>query len=177
LTSAKVSVNGYENWLNVFGGDVTLAPVEFAFQYFKNNFADGVSAKVLAYSVGINLNSPQLRGGFLTAVDFIGLTRMYFRFRSETFLYDTPLTPAAEIDVDEKSISMELPMSLRVLDLVYGFDVPWSHNTYSGFSLGARALFNQFLPYFQGHVGYQFRHETDGDNIHAVNVGVYAGLW
>lgn len=43
--------------------------------------------------------------------------------------------------------------------------------------IGARALFNQFLPYFQGHAGYSFSHETDGDNIHAVNVGVYAGLW
>lgn len=177
LTSAKVSVNGYSHWINVFGGDVTLAPVEFAFQYYKNTFADGVDAKVLAYSVGLNLNSPQMRGGLFTVIDFMGLTRMYFRFKSETFLYNTPLTGDAEIDVWENSIKAELPMNLRILDFIYGFDVTWSHGSYSGFGLQGRALFNQFLPYFQGQIGYSFSHETDGDNIHALNIGIYAGLW
>lgn len=177
LTSAKVSVNGYSNWLNVFGGDLTLAPVELAFQYYQNDFTDGVSARVLAYSVAVNLNSPQIRGGLFTVIDFIGLTRSYIRFQSETFTYDTPLTADVEIDVQERTLTMELPMALKILDLVYGFDISWSHGVYSGFSLGGRVLFNQFLPNFQAHAGYRFAYETDGDFIHAVNIGVYAGLW
>jgi len=177
LTSAKVSVHGFSHWLNVPGGDVTLAPVEFAFQYYNNSFDDGTTAYILAYSIGLNFNAPKMSGGIFTVIDFMGLTRMYLRFKSETFVYDTPLLDGAEVDVYLNTIQLELPMSLRILDLVYGFDIDWSHGNYSGFSVGARALFNQFLPYFQGQIGYSFRGEGDGDLIHSLNIGIYAGLW
>ncbi len=174
LTSVDVTSGDVTQRLDVIGGDVTIGPVEGALQYHLGSFEEGVQSRVLAYSAGLNLNLPQLSGGLFTVLDFIGLFRAYYQFRHEEFSFETE---DISFDVVQNVHRLELPMNLKFVHLIYGFDLGYSEGSFDHFTIGGRLLFNLFLPYFQAQAGYNYTAKANEPGNHALHIGIYAGLW
>ena len=174
LTSVDVTSGEVTQRLDVIGGDVTIGPLEGALQYHLGNFNGGIQSRVLAYSAGLNLNLPKLSGGVFTVLDFIGLFRSYYQFRHEEFGFETE---DISFDVVQDVHRLELPMNLKFVTLIYGFDLGYSEGNFDHFTIGGRLLFNLFLPYFQAQAGYNYTAKSNGPGNHAFHIGIYAGLW
>ena len=163
------------------GGDLTLGPLEGAFQYYDKKLDSGTEVKVLAYSGALNLNMPELSGGFFTYLNYAGLFKLFYQFSHEEFLYSAP---ALNVNSLVNTHRIEVPMNLKYLYLIYGADFVHGGKGESldSFSTGARLLFNLFLPYFQLQAGYTYTWHSGGGisrdiHNHALNLGFYAGLW
>jgi hypothetical protein len=164
FTSAEVE-SGWEYGpfrLDVFGGDITLGPLEGAFQYCnrpaagaaggneeagtggsgEGAAAGGIAAvKVAAYSLGINLTLPKITGGIFSVFNFLGFYRLFFRFHSTDFLVGVPEEGAAsgvpggtarDIEIRRRSFRIEFPTALKIVEFVYGADVAFSVDSSAG---------------------------------------------
>lgn len=206
FTSAEVE-SGWEYGpfrLDVFGGDITLGPLEGAFQYCNRPAAGAAggneeagtggtaAVKVAAYSLGINLTLPKITGGIFSVFNFLGFYRLFFRFHSTDFLVGVPEEGAAsgvpggtarDIEIRRRSFRIEFPTALKIVEFVYGADVAFSVDSSAGqwsleeVTAGCRILANQFLPYAQFQLGYTYTREIPrGSNVHSFHLGLYAGV-
>ncbi len=200
FTSTEVTICGeYDPFrIDVFGGDVTLGPLEGAFQYCtRPAFAaaggtavageadsGGTAAvKVAAYSLGINLSLPKITGGVLSVFNFFGFYRLFFRFNSTDFFIDVSEEGGTDWDttVRRRSFRIEFPMALKIVELVYGGDLKFSVSDASWVlaevTAGCRVLANQFLPYAQFQFGYTYtRKISSGSTVNSFHLGLYAGV-
>ncbi len=176
LTSVLLSHGGNEFRVRVPGGDAVLGPLEMSFQYYTNNTGSGPDIRILAYSGALNLSLPRLSGGIYTYLSFLGLFQLYYQFSHQEMSYTDDSLSFSSFDTIHH---IELPMSVKFFDLVYGFDFfyPQKGEGLSGFSTGTRLLFNQFLPFFQLQIGYKYDWRRDTGHNHTVHIGFYAGLW
>ena len=176
LNSVYVKRGAEGHRILVPGVDVTLGPFEGALQFHNFTFPDGIGFHMDAFSLALDFNLPRLSGGIFSVLDFLGVFRSYYQFRYERVRYVTRTSTLSYITINNQ---LELPMSLKIVDLVYGIDVqsdvlalePWR------VTLGARLVFNQLLPYFQAQAGYKFSWQGTGYSNHALHIGIHAGLW
>lgn len=184
LTSVEISAGELHgaHRFDVFGGDITLGPLEGAVQYGDRILSGGAGrVKVAAYSAGVNLSLPKITGGIFSVFNFLGFYRMFFRFTSTDFVYDPSAEKGMEIETHTRAFRFEFPAALKIADIVYGADLKFSARAGkwqpAEFSAGCRILANQFLPYAQFQIGYRYtRKVLAGGNIHSFHFGIYAGI-
>ncbi|MES0491613.1 MAG: C39 family peptidase [Leptospirales bacterium] len=175
----NIKIKGVNTEVNPVAYDITAGPLFFGFQNLNHTY-QGNRFKKYSYQHGLNLNLNALD---IPVIRYLGILGIYYQKSYERSMVKSGGSKETVFNTKNK---FELPVNLKIFNLVYGFSTEervyksstGSDRTSRLNMAGLRILLNQWLPKVQLQAGYQygwetFSHSNSNRAHHNINLGVH----